>query len=224
MNTRRHKKPTRTSDTVRVIGYIRVSTADQANSGLGLESQRQKIAADCARRGWELLTIIEDAGASGKGIARKGLQEALDALKGGNAEVLMSAKLDRLSRSVKDVCQIGDMAKFYGWNLVLLDCNIDTTTPYGTAQLNMMATFAQLERELIGLPTKEALAVKKAQGIRLGRPVLMSAETEAKVLDLRAKGLSMAKIADQLNSDQMATVNGGLWYASTIKVVLDRAA
>jgi len=223
METRRPRRKARTSDTTRVIGYIRCSTIEQADSGLGLESQRQKIAADCARRGWELLMIIEDAGASGKGIARKGLQEALHALKDGNAEVLMSAKLDRLSRSVKDVCQIGDMAKFYGWSLVLLDCNIDTTTPYGEAQLNMMATFAQLERRLIGVRTKEAMAIAKAQGKVISRPTIDPA-IETRIKEMRNGGLNMSKIANQLNSEKVATARGGSWHPATIKLVLDRAA
>jgi DNA invertase Pin-like site-specific DNA recombinase len=190
-----------------------------------LEAQRKQIIAECARRGWELLEITEDAGVSGKGIDRPALQKSLQVLADGEAEVLMCAKLDRLSRSVNDVCQVGDMARYYGWNLILLDCNIDTTTPYGTAQLNMMATFAQLERELIGLRTKEALAVKKAQGVRLGRPVLQSRETEAKVIELREQGLSMADIAEKLNNENVPTATGkAKWYASTVSNILSRAA
>lgn len=222
-SVRRRRKPT--PETPRVIGYIRVSTTEQSDSGLGLEAQRQKIAAECARRGWELIEIAEDAGLSAKGIDRPALQKSLEALANGEAEVLMCAKLDRLSRSVKDVCQVGDMARYYGWNLILLDCNIDTTTPYGTAQLNMMATFAQLERELIGLRTKEALAVKKAQGFKLGGKPMQTAETEAKVIELREQGLSMGKIADALNGENVPTANGGArWYASTVRVILERAA
>jgi len=222
-SVRRRRKST--PETPRVIGYIRVSTTEQSDSGLGLEAQRQKIAAECARRGWELIEIAEDAGLSAKGIDRPALQKSLEALANGEAEVLMCAKLDRLSRSVKDVCQVGDMARYYGWNLILLDCNIDTTTPYGTAQLNMMATFAQLERELIGLRTKEALAVKKAQGFKLGGKPMQTAETEAKVIELREQGLSMGKIADALNGENVPTANGGAkWYASTVRVILERAA
>jgi DNA invertase Pin-like site-specific DNA recombinase len=210
---------------LRVIGYVRVSTDKQAESGLGLEDQRQKIEAEIKRRGWELVAMIVDDGVSAKTINRPGLQKALQALADGEADVLMSSKLDRLSRSVSDVCQIGDMAKFYAWSLVLLDVAIDTTTPYGTAQLNMMATFAQLERELIGLRTREALAVLKSQGIRLGRPTLIDSDVETMIAEYRAEGLSMAKIADQLNAQDVPTANGGAkWYASTVKVVLDRAA
>lgn len=225
MCTPRKRRSVKASSTPRVIGYVRVSTHDQADSGLGLEAQRQKITAEVSRRGWELLEIIEDAGASAKKLDREGLSAALSALAEGKADVLMCAKLDRLSRSVKDVCQVGDMARHYGWNLVLLDCNLDTTTPYGTAQLNMMATFAQLERELIGLRTREALAVKKAQGVKLGGPVLMDSTTEERILQLRGEGLSMHKIAATLNAEGVPTAGGGkAWYASTVRVVLERAA
>ncbi len=222
-SVRRRRKPT--PETPRVIGYIRVSTTDQVDSGLGLEAQRKQIIAECARRGWELLEIAEDAGISGKGIDRPAIQKSLQALADGEADVLMCAKLDRLSRDIRNILQVADMAKFHGWNLVLLDCNLDTTTPYGTAQLNMMATFAQLERELIAMRIKEALAIKKAQGFKIGGKPMQTAETEAKVIELREQGLSMGKIADALNGEGVPTANGGAkWYASTVRVILERAA
>jgi DNA invertase Pin-like site-specific DNA recombinase len=215
------RRPVKAADHVtRVIGYIRVSTADQTGSGLGLEAQRQKITAECARRGWELLEIAEDAGISGKGIDRPALQRSLQALTDGHADALMCAKLDRLSRSVKDVCAVGDMARCYGWNLILLDCNIDTTTPYGTAQLNMMATFAQLERELIGLRTKEALAVKKAQGFKLGRPEIIEAEIVDRVRQLNRDGLSIRAIVKVMNDEGIEPTEGSKFHVATVQRIL----
>ena len=64
-------------------------------------------------------------------------------------------------------------AQKQGWALVALDCAVDTTTPAGEAMANVLATFAQFERRLISQRTREALAVKKAQGVRLGRPSTM---------------------------------------------------
>lgn len=209
----------------RVIGYVRVSTGDQAESGAGIESQKSAIRAECDRNGWELAEIVEDAGVSGKSLNRPGLRRALDTLTSGEANVLMAAKLDRLSRSTRDVCELGDMAMHYGFDLSLLDARIDTTTPHGRAQLSMMATFAQLERELIGLRTKEALAVKKSQGVKLGRAVLVDPDTEQTILTLRSGGQSLRAIADRLNADGVDTAQGGKrWYASTVKSVLDRVA
>ena len=208
----------------RVIGYVRVSTDGQSESGASVEHQRECIRKECARRGLELVRIAEDDGISGKNLNRPALQGALRDLIDGNAEVLMAAKLDRLSRSVKDVCQIGDMAGHHGFELILLDAQIDTTSPYGRAQLNMMATFAQLERELIGQRTKDALAVKKAQGVRLGAPTSIGAEVEEKILAMRAGGMSMNRIADALNAEKVPTAKGGArWYPMTVKKVIDRA-
>ena len=211
------------SDT-RVICYVRVSTDKQVESGLGLEAQRAVVETECQRRGWTIIDVVVDEGMSAKSLQRPGIQSALDRLNAGEADVLVCAKLDRLSRSVMDVCQIGSMAGHYGWNLVLLDCNVDTTTPYGKAQLNMMATFAQLERELIGIRTKEALQVKKSQGVRLGRPVVMGAAIEERIAHLRQAGLSMARIAETLNVEGVPTVKAGsIWRASTVQRVLVRS-
>ena len=210
---------------LRVIGYVRVSTDKQTESGLGLEAQRQKIEAEIEHRGWILADLIVDDGVSAKTMNRPGLQKALQTLADGEADGLITAKLDRLSRSVKDFAQIIDMSDYYGWKLVVMDCAVDTSTPSGEMLAGVMVQFAQFERKMIGLRTREALAVKKAQGIRLGRPTLIDSDVETLIAEYRAEGLSMAKIADQLNAQDVPTANGGAkWYASTVKVVLDRAA
>lgn len=216
-------KKTTYQGTKRVIGYIRVSTDDQAGSGAGLEAQRRAIMAECERNGWELLRIAEDAGISGKTLNRPALAEALQTLAKGSADMLMAAKLDRLSRSTRDVCELGDMAQRYGWDLSLLDARIDTSTPHGRAQLSMMATFAQLERELIGVRTREALKVKKSQGVILGRPVTLAGDVADTIAQLRAEGQSLRLIADTLNARGIGTAQGGQrWYASTVAKVADR--
>src|SRR6478672_8781012 len=158
---------------MRVLGYVRVSTDEQSGSGAGLEAQRQAILAECRRRGWQLLEVVEDAGFSAKDLKRPGIQEALRVLQEGDAKALVVAKLDRLSRSMIDFTGLMAKAQKQGWALVALDCAVDTTTPAGEAMANMLATFAQFERRLISQRTREALAVKKAQGVRIGRPTAM---------------------------------------------------
>lgn len=209
----------------KVIGYVRVSTEEQTLSGAGLEAQRDAIRKECDRNGWTLTAIIEDQGISGKTLNRPGLQQALDILRRGEASALVAAKLDRISRSTIDACQIGDMALKYGWDLILLDARIDTTTPHGRAQLALMATFAQLERELIAQRTREALAVKKAQGVRLGGPVAIGNDVAARIVALKSEGKTLRTIADILNNEGIAPARGGSqWYASTVRVVLQREA
>ena len=146
---------------MRVLGYVRVSTEEQSDSGAGLEAQRRAIEAECERRGWKLVEVIEDAGFSAKDLKRPGMQEALRVLEEGDAKALVVAKLDRLSRSMIDFTALMATAQKQGWALVALDCAVDTTTPAGEAMANVLATFAQFERRLIGQRTREALAVKK---------------------------------------------------------------
>src|SRR5262245_42256547 len=143
---------------------------EQGVSGAGLEAQRRAIAAECKRRGWELVETIEDRGYSAKDLRRPGVQEALRTLEAGEANALVVAKLDRLSRSMLDFTGVMAKAQRQGWALVALDCAVDTTTPAGEAMVNVLATFAQFERRLISQRTREALAIKRASGVRLGRP------------------------------------------------------
>lgn len=204
-----------------VVGYIRVSTGEQFDSGAGLEVQRQAIANECRRRGWHLNKIYEDA-ASGRAIAgRAGLMAALAELEGHMAGALVVAKLDRLSRSLLDFSGLMERSRKKGWALVALDLGVDTTTPSGEMMANVLAVFAQFERRLIGQRTREALAVKRQQGIRLGRPRVLSAATIAEIHRLRSHGKALAAIADRLNLERRETAHGGRrWYVSTIQSVL----
>jgi DNA invertase Pin-like site-specific DNA recombinase len=158
---------------MQVIGYVRVSTEEQSTSGAGLAAQRAAIEAECLHRGWHLIEVIEDAGFSAKDMKRPGVKVALETLEQGDACALVVAKLDRLSRSMIDFTTVMATASKQGWALVALDCAVDTSTPAGEAMANVLATFAQFERRLIGQRTREALAAKRASGVRLGRPVTL---------------------------------------------------
>src|SRR3954447_10910394 len=111
------------------IGYLRVSTDEQADSGAGPEAQRAAILAEAERRGWSEVRFIEDAGYSGKDTRRPGLRVALEVLKRGEAGGLVVAKMDRLSRSLLDFTSIMATAQREGWALVALDCPADSSTP-----------------------------------------------------------------------------------------------
>lgn len=212
---------TRQGAKMRVIGYTRVSTEGQADSGLGLEAQRNTIEAATTVRGWNLDLIATDAGLSGKSLkGRGGLADALDALDRGEADVLMASKLDRLSRSSLDFAAIMERAQRGGWKLIVLDVDVDTSTPSGELMAGIMALMAQHERRIIGQRTKDALAVKRAAGFRLGRPVLVPAEIRAEVVAMREAGLSFAKIASNLNAREVPTAHGGAqWWPSTVRKV-----
>jgi DNA invertase Pin-like site-specific DNA recombinase len=204
----------------RVIAYARVSTGEQAISGAELEAQREAMLAEAERRGWTHVTFLEDAGFSGKDLKRPGIREALEALRSGRADVLVVAKLDRLSRSLLDFAGLMVTASKQHWALIALDVNVDTTTAAGEAMANMMATFSQFERRLISQRTKDALAVKRSQGVQLGRPRLLSDEVVARIKSERAAGQTYSAIAAGLNEDAVPTAQGGrAWYPSTIAKV-----
>jgi DNA invertase Pin-like site-specific DNA recombinase len=205
----------------RVVGYIRVSTDEQRGSGAGLTAQRQAIARECEHRGWHLVDVIEDAGFSAKDLNRPGVRIALDLLREGGADALVVAKLDRLSRSMLDFASIMAAAQKQGWAMVALDCAVDTTTPAGEAMANVLATFAQFERRLISQRTKDALAIKKAQGVRLGRPRSLPDDVVDRIANERAESCTLTAIAAGLTNDQVPTAQGGArWYPSTVAAVL----
>lgn len=209
----------------RAIGYIRVSTDEQAASGAGLAAQRAAILAEADRRGWRLVEMIEDAGYSGKSMKRPGIAAALDALQHKQADTLVVAKLDRLSRSMLDFAALMYRASREHWALVALDLGVDTTTPSGEAMANVMATFAQFERRLIAQRTRDALAQRREAGVRLGRPRALPTDLLRRIVAERAAGRTLAAIADGLNADGTATAQGGRrWYPSTIRQSLGTAA
>jgi len=151
------------------------------------------------------------------------LQRALDAVEGGEAEVLVVAKLDRLSRSLLDFAALMSRAQRHGWNLVAIDLGIDLSTPAGEFMANVMASAAQWERRIIGQRTKEALAVRKAAGVRLGRPVTLSDDVTERIRTLREEGETLAAIAGTLNTAEVPTSQGGArWHPSTVRAVLHR--
>jgi DNA invertase Pin-like site-specific DNA recombinase len=209
---------------MQAIGYVRVSTDEQGQSGAGIEAQRVAIRNECERRGWQLVRLVEDVGYSAKDLRRPGIQKALETLRARQTDALVVAKLDRLSRSMLDFTGVMAKAQREGWALVALDCAVDTTTPAGEAMANVMATFAQFERRLIGERTKDALAVKRAAGVRLGRPRQMPIEVVDRIVSERETGDSLREIAQRLNTDGISTAHGGAqWHASTVRAVLASA-
>ena len=169
----------------------------------------------------QIVEVIEDAGYSGKDLKRPGIAAALDALKRHRADTLVVAKLDRLSRSMLDFAALMDRATREHWGLVALDLGVDTSTPAGEAMANVLATFAQFERRLISQRTRDALRIKKMEGVRLGRSSTLPSATRQMIRSLRDEGLSLRAIADRLNSEGVSTGQGAArWYASSVRAVL----
>lgn len=201
--------------------YVRVSTTEQVDHGSSLESQIRVLIAEAEKRGWDH-DVVEDAAQSAKSLNRPALQIALGKLDRGEADYLMSVRLDRVSRSVSDFAGLMDRAARKSWGIVLLSPSIDTTNPAGRFTANVLASAAQYERELIGLRTKEGMAQRRLDGVKMGRPRSLPKEVREFILTSRNRGTSLRAIAEQLNAAQVATAQGGKrWYASTIKSVTD---
>jgi len=207
---------------VKAIGYLRVSTEEQAKSGLGLAAQRGRIEEEVARRGWELAEVITDDGYTAANLERPGIAKALGILAARQADVLVVAAQDRLSRSMFDWATLAVQREREGWEFLALDLGgLDDSTPEGELTANVRMSVAQWERRKISARTREALAAKKRQGYRLGRPVALPAEVRERIAAQRSEGATLAGIAEQLTADRVPTAQGGRrWYPSTVAAVL----
>lgn len=205
---------------MRAVTYLRVSTDEQATSGLGIAAQREALQRALDVRGWEHVAEHVDEGRSGSNLNRPALAETLQVLERRQADVLLVSKLDRLSRSVADFAALTEQAKRQGWAIVALDVGVDTSTPGGELIANVMSSVSQWERKVIGERTSAALQAKKAQGARLGGPVFLAQGVRERIVKERSAGSSFQVIADGLTADGIPTARGGLWHKATVKAVV----
>lgn len=203
------------------LAYVRVSTTDQAQLGASLDAQETALVQLAERKGFRV-EVVREEGKSGKSLKRRpALAEALARLDRGDAQALYAQRLDRLSRSVGDFAYLLDRAKRRGWTVVVADADVDTSTPSGGFLTNILAAAAQYEREIISARTKDALAQRRREGKRLGRPSQLPVAVVGRVLKLREGGASLRAIADRLNSEEVPTAHeGAKWHASTVRKVL----
>ena len=229
--------------TTKVIGYVRVSTDQQAEGGVSLDAQRAKLAAYALALDLELVAVFEDA-ASAKTLARPGLSAALAALEAGQAEALVVVKLDRLTRSVRDLLALVDRYFAARFSLLSVADSIDTRSAAGRLVLKVLTSVAEWEREAIGERTRDALVQVRREGVRLGGSALGwsrgastdakgrrvveleqgEAATVARIVELRAAGRSLQEIASTLTAEGHATKRGGTWASATVYKVLRRVA
>lgn len=199
-----------------MLGYSRVSTEEQADSRAGLDAQEHAIRDEAKRRGWEV-TMLSDPGKSGKFVNSQ-LRKALELLATGQTDGLVVAKMDRLARSVGHAVDVLNLAKAQGWSLVVLDLGVDLTTPAGRAMAQMMAVFAEFERELISQRTKDGMAARKRAGVHVGRPRLAPPSVRQHIVQEREAGASYAKIARTLTDEGVLSPEGRpIWQPSTVR-------
>lgn len=206
------------------IGYARVSTREQAESGLGLAAQHAAIRAECDRRGWALGETFADEGASGASTTgRPALEEALLATEAIRDVVLIAARLDRLARSIVDFSVILRRVAAAGGAVVALDVGVDTSTATGKMISQVIAVIAEFERDLGCERTRAALGAKRLRGERLGpKPVddpMAIALMRARV----AAGDGPRKIARALMGAGIPAPRGGsAWWDGTVRKMINR--
>lgn len=149
---------------MKLVGYVRVSTEDQARNGVSLADQEAKIRAYCELYGHELREVITDAGMSAKNLRRPGAQTVLEMVRQNQTEGVVVAKLDRLTRSVRDLADIVELCGKRSVALVSVAEQIDTSTAAGRMVVNMLGVISQWERETIGERTSAAIQYKRANG------------------------------------------------------------
>jgi DNA invertase Pin-like site-specific DNA recombinase len=201
-----------------MLAYLRVSTEEQAETGHGLSAQEIKLRAAFAQRGWEFHSY-RDEGLSGKSLERPALRAALERIASGDANGLVVAKLDRLSRSMVDFGMLLEFFNAANAALIALDFDIDTTTPNGRLVANVLMSVASWEADMISQRTSDALQAIKASGRPVGPPAVCD-ETRALITRLRGEGLTLREIARRLNAENVPTARGGRWSQSTVHTAL----
>lgn len=130
----------------------------------------------------------------------------------------MVTKVDRLARSVVNAADIMQSAQQQGWSLIVLDLGMDLSTPSGKAMAQMLAVFAELEREMISTRTREGLAVARAKGKQIGRPSGIPTDVRRRIVLSRQAGASFATIAADLSDEGILTPTGRpAWSESVVR-------
>ena len=223
---------------MKAIGYVRVSTDRQAELGVSLEAQEAKIRAMATVQGAELSEVIVDGGESAKNLNRPGLQRLLTLVDSGKVEAVIFAKLDRLTRSVKDLCSLLELFEKRSVALISVAESLDTASDRGHLVITIMAAVSPWEREAIGERTRDALRHKRTSGERVGNirfgfrlspdgkhvepdPGEQGVLTE--IRHLRQSGHTMRGIAAALNRKSLHTRRGSAWRLEHVARIIKQA-
>lgn len=216
---------------MKVVGYIRVSTQEQADDGMSLVTQRAAIEERCRERGWELVNVIEDRGHSGRKDDRPGLNKVLAMVaKRNGPKAIVVFRLDRLSRSMKYLAAMFDLSAKQRWGIVALDRDIDTTNASGLIVAHVMAAVAQYESGIIGervaVGMRNAYSEARARGEQpaFGFQRQTPDIVVTRIVRARKRGDSFNQIAQRLDRSKTPTPGGGVkWQSSTVRRIYNAA-
>ncbi len=230
---------------MKAIGYTRCSTHEQADSGLGLDAQAERIRAYAALKGLDLDIITDPAESGGKPLdTREGGQRLLAALRQRKADAVVLLKLDRGFRNAIDCLSTVEKWEKAGVSLHIVDLGgnaIDTTSAAGRFMLVVLAGAAEMERNLTRERTRSAMAVKRANGQRIGAVpyghdladdgvTLVPNESEQAVIQeikaMRSRGMKLVQIASELTNRGIPTKTGksSRWTHQAVARILNRDA
>lgn len=208
-----------------LLGYIRVSTDEQGQSGLGLAAQRAALESEAARRGGILEAVYEDVASGGKA-NRPGWKAARDHAARTHGTILV-AKLDRLTRGgVGAALAVLDEAKAGGYHVACMDAPVDMGSDMGELVYVILAWAAGFERKRGSERTRAAWAVRKALDPHAGEQPHRRCGTDAieRMVALKQSGQGLERIAATLQDEGYATAQGGRWHASTVRYLLNKHA
>ena len=222
---------------MKAMGYVRVSTEEQAREGISLEAQEAKIKAYVELHNLGEVEIIRDELKSGKDLNREGIQEIIRLAKEREISHLIVYKLDRLTRRTLDLLTlVEEVFKPNSVEFHSITEKIDTSTAQGKFFLTITGAFNQMERDLISERTEEALGYKMSKGEPVGSPPLGFAAEDKKLSELeeelavvkyirslKRKRLSLRQIVSRLNEQGISTKRGGRWYPGTVRYILRNA-
>lgn len=215
---------------MRVVGYVRVSTTEQARDGYSLDAQRQAIERECERRGWELVDVLADEGYSGKRDDRPALQQALSLLKRRKASAIVVVRMDRLARSTQHLCEFILLSRRQKWGIVAMDFGFDTTTANGRLIARILASVAEWESEVNGERVREGMAEARAarrakgEAVRFGFQRQVPDSVVSRIVRARKRGDSFNAIASRLDASKVPTPGGGAnWHASSVRRIYNAA-
>jgi len=216
------------------VGYVRVSTDEQAATGVSLEAQEARLRAYALATGRELDSVVIDAGESAKTLERPGMTQILDGIRAGKIGAVVALKLDRLTRSVGDLADLLELFAKKDVALVLVSESIDTSTAIGRMICNLMATVSQWEREAIGERTKFAMGHMRQNRraysrtpfgfVRVGDALVEDPAQQAALLEARRMsdaGAKLREIGAALTAMGVQPPQGGTeWRPSSVRAIL----
>ena len=216
------------------VGYVRVSTEEQAREGVSLDNQKYKIKAYAELNDFQLIEIVADEGLSAKNLNRPGIKKILDMARNKEIDAIIVYKLDRAFRSTVDALEVTSLLDKGGVAFHSINERLDTKSPLGKFFFTLIAGIAEMERGIIAERTSDALQRKIENGEHVGHipygyqienseliPYLPEQEIIKFAKELRDRGYTFQAIAEEFKNRGIKTKRGKIqWYPTSIKNIL----